>query len=98
MKFFSDREVRVKILRDCGAVETAALLREDSHKLCVVLNWQTEGSDRILTEVSQSVSQSQVVCSRLYLVLIKHKEVALALSATRNRWLNSQSDAIYRLS
>jgi hypothetical protein len=54
MKFFSERAVRVKFQTECGAVETAALLMVDSHKLVVVLNWKAEGSSRMLTEVSRS--------------------------------------------
>jgi hypothetical protein len=61
MKFFSERGVRAKTQRDCGAVDTAAVLRVHSHKLCVVLNWQSAGSDRILTEVSKW----QATCSGL---------------------------------
>jgi hypothetical protein len=54
LKFFSERGVRVKIQTECGAVETAALLKVDNHKLGVVLNWKAEGSNRILTEVGMS--------------------------------------------
>ena len=51
----------MKIQTECGAVETAALLMVDNHKLGVVLNWKAEGSDRMLTEVSRS----QAACSNL---------------------------------
>jgi len=63
MKFFSERGVRVKIETECGAVETAALLMVDNHKLGVVLNWKAEGSDRMLTEVSSSTA----ACSNVIL-------------------------------
>jgi hypothetical protein len=54
MKFFPEKGVRIKVQKECDAVRPGALLGTENHKLAVILDWQCEGSSRLLAEVRKS--------------------------------------------